>query len=74
MLPTLYQLIVKILSATCEVAIKLSNIAFQQVLSIVKIAIAHAFGKLITVSLQILNECDMMASLKDKFIYDKKKH
>ena len=50
----------KILSATCEVAIKLHYIAFQQVFSIAKIGIAHAFGKLIT----ILNECDMMASLK----------
>ena len=54
----------KILSATCEVAIKLHNIAFQQVFSIAKIGIAHAFGKLITASFQILNECDMMASLK----------
>ena len=33
------------LIATCEVAIKLSNIAFQQVLPIVKVAVAHAFGK-----------------------------
>ena len=54
----------KILSATCEVAIKLHNIAFQQVFSIAKTGIAHAFGKLITASFQILNECDMMASLK----------
>ena len=53
----------KILSATCEVAIKLHNNAFQQVFSIEKIGIAHAFGKLITASFQILNECDMMASL-----------
>ena len=36
----------KILSATCEVAIKLRNIAFQQVLPIVKVDVAHAFGKL----------------------------
>ena len=61
----------KILSATCEVAIMLRNIDFQQVLPIVKDAVAHAFSKP-SYQIQNIDIGDMMASLKDDFIYDEK--